>query len=202
VSGGRFRQPGEVKAPSQSLHENIATFGRVATRHEEEDYSDLHGFMLETWQIKDESIAGLRLERPDPAAVGRYHLHQLIAARPTDGKSFILGTVRWLSVSPNFELRLGVRTLPGVPQAVAVRSTGLNATAEKYIPALFLPASPVLLSPECLILPAGWYKPGRVVEIYRDNARYVTLSSAVDHGTDFDCVIFSTDQTQPPSSQK
>jgi hypothetical protein len=199
VSGGRFRQPGEAKPQSQSLHEDIATFGRVTTRREEEDYSDLHGFMLETWQIKDESIAGLRLDRPDPAAVGRYQLQQLIAARPTDGKSFILGTVRWLSVSQNFELRLGLRTLPGVPQAIAVRSTGLNATAEKYVAALLLPASPMLQSPDRLILPPGWYRPGRVVEIYRDNARNVTLSSLLEHGSDFDCVAFNTDQTQPPS---
>jgi hypothetical protein len=190
VSGERFRQPGE-RALGHGQHEEIATFGRVTTRTEAEDYSDLHGFMLENMQIKDESVAGLRLERADAAAVGRYQLHQLIAARPADGKTFLLGIVRWLSVSAANELRMGVRTLPGVPRAIAVRSTGLNATAEKYVPALVLSGVPTLQSPESLILPSGWYRSGRVLDVsHREIAKNLTLGSLLENGSDFERVSF------------
>ncbi len=189
VSGRRFRQPVDDGTLSQRQHEEIATFGRVATRRDD-DRVDASDQALETWQIEDESMAGLRLTREDRATAGRYQLHQLIAARPADGKSFILGMVRWLSVSAETELSAGIRTLPGMPQAVSVRATGLNATTEKYVPALLLPAVPGLQSPESLVLPTGWYRPKRVVELSREGSANVLLLALLERGSDFERVSF------------
>ena len=44
-------------------------------------------------------------------------------------------------VRPNLLVLGGTRIIPGVPRGVAIRPTGLNAMAEKYIPALALPAA-------------------------------------------------------------
>jgi cyclic-di-GMP-binding protein len=190
VSGERFRSPSGSEDLNKIQHEEIATFGRVATRHEDDDYAQKQGFSLEAWQLKDESMSGLRLERPEAAAAGRYLLHQLVAVRPADGKSFILGMVRWLSVGPDLILRAGVRTVPGMPQGLAVRGTGVNATNEKHVPALLLPAVAALDSPETLVLPAGWYKPKRVIELYREGATNVALVELLERGTDYERVTF------------
>jgi cyclic-di-GMP-binding protein len=189
VTGRPFRQPGEGKELSKIQHEEIATFGRIAT-HQDDDDSMAHGFGLETWQIKEESLSGLRLERLDPAAVSRLQLNQLFAVRPADAKSYFLGILRWLSVSPDFELRAGVRTIPGVPSGVTIRATGLNTMAEKYVPALMLPAVAALQSPDTLVLPAGWFKPKRVIEIYTDRAYDLMLMAMVERGVDFERVTF------------
>jgi cyclic-di-GMP-binding protein len=190
VSGDRFRQPGGSGELNKMQREEIATFGRVATRHEEDDQAKAQGFSVEAWQLKDDSRLGLRLERPDTAATGRYQLHQLVAVRPADGKSFILGMVRWLSVGPDLILRAGVRTMPGMPKGVAVRGTGLNATTDKYVPALLLPPVPALGSPESLVVPNGWFKPKRVIELIRDGSSNVALGVLLERGTDYERVTF------------
>jgi cyclic-di-GMP-binding protein len=190
VSGERFRQPAGSEELNKTQREEIATFGRVATRHEDEDYGKSQGFSVEAWQLKDESRTGLRLERLDPAAGARYQLHQLVAVRPADGKSFILGAVRWLSVGPDLLLRAGVRTMPGMPKGAAIRGTGLNATTEKYVPALLLPAVPALGSPESLVTPAGWYKPKRTIELVRDGTSNVVLGALLERGADYERVTF------------
>jgi cyclic-di-GMP-binding protein len=189
ISGERFAQR-TGQDLNKMQREEIATFGRVATRHEDEDYGKTQGFFLETWELKDESRSGLRLERPDASAAARYQLHQLVAVRPADGKNFILGMVRWLSVGPDLLLRAGVRKMPGMPKGVTVRGTGLNATNEKNAPALLLPAFPALGSPESLVIPSGWYKPKRVIELIRDGSSNVELGALLERGTDYERVTF------------
>jgi len=185
IGGKIFRQPGEAKELTKAQREELATFGRVATRQDDE-YSMTHGYALERWTIREESPGGLRIERSDDGGKGRFVQQQLIAVQPATAKGLILGIVRWLSVSDNFELRAGVRMLPGVPQCVAVRATGLNAMTEKYVQALLLPAVPALQSPATLILPAGWYRPKRMVEVFSDKAGQIVLTGVVDRGADFE----------------
>jgi cyclic-di-GMP-binding protein len=187
ISGKPFRQPVAQKELTKEQREEIATFGRIATRQDDE-HSSLQGFVIEAWTIREESLGGLRIERSEDGGKGRFVQQQLIAVRPADAKSFMLGIVRWLSVSDNFELRIGVRILPGVVQCVAVRATGLNAMAEKYVQALLLPAIPALQSPATLILPVGWYRPKRMVEVYSDKAEQILLTGIVDRGADFERV--------------
>jgi hypothetical protein len=130
------------------------------------------------------------MERGQIGGRGRFVQQQIVAVRPADAKTFTLAVVRWLSVSSNFELRAGVRMLPGIPQCVAVRATGLNMITEKYLPALLLDAVPALQSPATLILPAGWYRPRRVVEVYRDKPEKMLLTGVVDRGFDYERVRF------------
>lgn len=183
ITGEPFRQPGIKTELTQKERNEIATFGRVSTRHEE---TVAQSFTLEQWVIADESLAGFRIERPEDGGSGRFLHHQLVAIRPSDARVFILGTFRWLAVSENYELRAGVRALPGVPQGVAIRPTGLNAVSEKYVQALALPAVAALHSPPTLIIPAGWYKPRRVLEVHSDQARQLLLTGVLERGADFE----------------
>src|SRR5262245_17756492 len=48
IGGKGFHQPVEQKELTQKEREQIATFGRVSTR-DEDDYSNVHGFLVENW---------------------------------------------------------------------------------------------------------------------------------------------------------
>ena len=185
ILGKVFRQPGGQKELTQKERDQIATFGRISTK-DEDDYSAVHGFLLEHWQIEDESVSGLRMTRPAGSPGKRYTHGQIAAVRPGDSKNFMLAQVRWLVEGNDGTLNTGLRLLPGLPAAIAVRSYGLNSANEKYIPALTLTEVAALKSPPTLILPAGWYKPKRVVEVFVQQPLRVKLNDLIERGPDFE----------------
>lgn len=187
ISGKTFRQPGHATTMTRQQREEIATFGHASTR-QEEAYIDAGGYAIEDWLLQEESLSGLRIVRPAGSGGGRYAHTQLIAVRPADAKSFLVGMVRWLRTDEKDDLHVGVHVVPGVPQAVAVRPTGINAQMEKFVPALYCPALPALSVPASLILPPGWYRPKRVLEVYSDSAELLLLSSVIERGIDFERV--------------
>ncbi len=188
VTGRAFPTSGGSRQISQVQHEQIATLGRVAMRHEDEP-GPPPDLAVETWQIKDESASGLRLARVDPAASSRLVLGQLLGIRLADAKA-LLCTVKWLSVSVEFELRIGVQILLGIPQGVAIRAVGADAAAEQTTPAFLLPAVAALQAPETLVVPAGWFKPQREIEVLTDRPGKLRLGAITDRGADFERVTF------------
>ena len=191
VGGEAFRQPTPKQQTelTQKQREEIATFGRVSTR-EQEDYSDAQGFLLEQWQILDENAQGLRIARAAGTPGARFAHGQLIGVRPQDAKHFMLAQMRWLMAADDGALHAGLRLLPGVPAAVAVRGTGLNAEREEYLPGLFLSAAQALSSPPTLVLPSGWFKPKRVIEIAGETSIRVQLNEVIERGADFERVTY------------
>jgi hypothetical protein len=189
ISGLPFKQPGSSRELSAKERQEIATFGRVATR-EDSEFSQIHGYAIEVWALLDESLAGLRMSRSADAAGGRFAHSQLVGVRPADSKHFMLGTVRWLLSTHELDLNAGVRLMPGVPQAVAVKPTGINAQAEKYVPALALPEVAALHAPASLILPNGWFRPKRVIEVWRDAPQQLLLTGIIERGADFERVTY------------
>jgi hypothetical protein len=83
-----------------------------------------------------------------------------------------------------------MRLLPGLPSGTAVRPTGLNVQVEKFVQALTLSAVQALGAPPTLVLPVGWYKPGRVIEMYGDSPQRVRLTELVERGGDFERVAY------------
>jgi len=186
LSGRAFRQPAGASELTQRQRDEIATFGRVVTR----DGAPAQDVALEDWEIEEESAQGLRLVRRAGRKGRRVAHGQLMLVRPRDAKSFLLAQVRWLMAAQNGDLHAGVRLLPGVPAALAVRPTGLNAQNEKYQPALALGAVPALDAPASLVLPPGWFKPRRVIETYADGASRVRLTEVLERGSDFERVAY------------
>jgi len=189
ISGRVFRQPGEQKELTKKQREEIATFGRVSTR-DEDDYSQVRGFQLEHWQVEDESVQGLRMVRRAGNPGKRYAHGQLVGVRTADSKNFMLGQVRWLMSASNSDLQCGLKLLPGLPAAIAVRPTGVNVVNEKYVPAITLTAVPQLDIPPVLLLPVAWYKPKRVIEAFVDGPIRVRLLDVLERGTDFERVVY------------
>ena len=187
VGGRAFRQPGQQTELTKQQREQIATFGRISTR-DEDDYSEAHGYVLETWHIEDESAQGLRMIRRAGDPGKRFSHGQLVCVRPGDAKSFLLGQVRWLMSAENGHLHAGIKLLPGLPAASAVRPTGLNAQNEQYVQALALGGVAALNLPPSLVVQSGWFKPKRVVEMFLDAAIRVRLTEVLDRGADFERV--------------
>ena len=185
ISGRVFRQPGEAKELTSAQRDQIVAFGRVSTR-DEDDYSVVHGFLLEQWQLKDESTQGLKMVRGAANPGKRYGHGQLIGVKPADAKNFMLGQVRWLVQNDAGDLFAGIRLLPGLPAATAVRPTGLNVMGAKYVQAISLTAVAALNAPPSLVLPSGWFKPKRVVEVYVEGHVRVRLTEILDRGSDYE----------------
>ena len=115
---------------------------------------------------------------------------QLLGVRLADAKSFRLGQVRWLMATELGDLYAGVRLLPGLPLAAAVRGTGVNAADDKYVQAVALAAVPALKAPATLVLAPGWFRPKRVVEAAIQKPQRVRLLEVLERGTDFERVAY------------
>ena len=189
AAGRVFRGATTFKELTAKQRDEIATFGRVSTR-EEEDHSVAQGFLLEHWRLEDESAQGLKMLRRagDP---GRRMAHgQLAGVRPVDAKNFRVGQVRWLMAADQGDLVCGVKLLPGLPIAAAVRATGVNAAEERYMQTIALAAVPALNATPTLVVPAGWYKPKRVIEAAIGKAMRVRLLEVIERGMDFERVSY------------
>ncbi|WIM04908.1 MAG: hypothetical protein OHM77_09375 [Candidatus Nitricoxidivorans perseverans] len=191
-----FRQPGHADMDMlRREREEIATFGRVSTRHQD-DFSRQQGYRLEEWRLEeewrmhDESATGLHATRPLKQAGARVGAGLLAAVRPGDAQGLLLGCVRWAMVGKGEILHAGIHIFPGRPEPVAIRNTGLAAVNEKYHQAFLLPAIAALDEPASVIIPSGWFKLGRVLEVFTDQGRQIRLTRLVDRGGDFDRAFY------------
>lgn len=188
VNGAIFTQPGGGDLTDQQRKE-LAAFGHVASRTGQR-LGMVIEFQTEEWQVLDENIAGMRLSRPASLGARVSHL-QLVGVGVQGAPGFVLGVVRWMMMSSDGVLQMGVRTLPGQPRGVAVRQTGVHVKAgEKYVQAMMLPALERLEIPASLILPFGWFEPRRVIELHIEANQRVMLTALVEKGADFERVAF------------
>ena len=192
IANKPFKQPTKDAAVDTLTRKQIEAFGRALSNTGRHDLA-MMGFLLETWQIEEESILGARLLREgnDGERLGS---SQLVAVRPTDANVFMLGTISWVRVTQTGQLHTGVRYLPGIPQAIAMKATGVNpAESDKYVAALLLSAVPALKIPASLIAPRDWFKSGRVVEIVEVDKQKlnVRMEFSVERGSDFERISFS-----------
>lgn len=190
VSGEKpFRQPGEQEKLSKREIEDLQFYGRISDQTEKLHASQL-GFALETWQIQDESALGFHLARTDQEGL-RIVPNQLIVVRPADSAAYLLGTIKWLTFPADQGFHVGVRLLPGAPLAIAAHPLALLAdAANKFTQAFLLPDMPVLRETTSLILPLGWFSPGKLVEIQEKERITVKLLSLVEKGGDYERVRF------------
>lgn len=140
------------------------------------------------WQVLDESASGFRLRRS--LCGGRITLGQLLALQSGGLSRFLLSEVRWVRQDAGQSLTLGVMLLPGLPRPCAVRPHSDDpAHNQDYIQALLMSASKT--APASLVLPAGWYQHGRLLELQLDDgASVIRLSGLAGRGFDYDRASF------------
>ncbi|MDO8412611.1 MAG: hypothetical protein Q7S51_02355 [Gallionellaceae bacterium] len=170
----------------------IATFGRVLSEDKRHDLAD-SDLALETWILEQGSMFSARLMREGMAGM-RLGANQIVAVRTENNPAFMLGTLSWVRVKQTGHLSVGVRYLPGMVQTIVINGTGINTGASnKSVAALLLPAVPTLKIPTSLVLPRGWFEPGRIIEMVRaDHTKAnVKLELSVDKGADYERVSYT-----------
>lgn len=192
LSGKPFKQPGRDNTLGNAARKQIETFGRVLQDTHKGELTEM-GFPLEAWNFENESILGARLTRENPSGVRLSH-NQLIALRPGDAETFMLGATAWTNVIRTGQLQIGVRYLPGTAEPVSIRATGVNLTvSDKYAPAFLLQAVPALKIPASLVIPRDWFQPGRVVQVLHQNSekQNAKMVMSVERGFDYERVSFT-----------
>jgi len=142
----------------------------------------------ERWQVRNESANGMQLARPLHEGA-RISLQQLLAVNL--GGRYFVGVIRWLQQEET-QVVAGVRLMPGAPQAAAVRPVDMvNAGRRSWTECLWLPAAPSLKAHPALLLPVGWFRPGRLVEWWDgQTTRKIRLETVVERGVDFERVQY------------
>ncbi|MDP1897740.1 MAG: hypothetical protein Q8K43_07635, partial [Sulfurimicrobium sp.] len=83
------------------------------------------------------------------------------------------------------------RVLPGLPTPLAARQETLNpADMGLFVPAFQLSAIPEQQEPASLVLPIGWFQPGKRVQIYTSMAETVKLTALLEKGANFERVTY------------
>ncbi len=187
-----FKQPRKETGADSLARKQIAAFGRVLSETDRHDIVQL-GFALENWQIENESLMGGRVIRASEQGE-RIGTQQLVAVRPDDAKTFMLGKVSWIVITRSGQLRMGIQYLPGIAQPIAIKAKGINtALSDKAEAALLLSAVPSLKIPASLILPRDFFRAERLADIVHldGTTQTVKLCFSVDKGADFERASFS-----------
>lgn len=175
--------------------EEIATFGRVMSP-QMDNFTEQHGYqkeqwnVMEEWHLLDQSSTGLRVIRASAKGGGRFAGGQLVAVQPADAKSLLLGVLRWVLVDATAALQGGIEVIAGKPHPVGIRGTGSNAVADKYSLAFMLPEVPALNEPPSVVMPVGFFRRERVIEVFADSSSQIRLTGIIDRGSDFERATF------------
>jgi hypothetical protein len=188
ISGQPFKQPENDRIYSRNDFDSV-----FSLRFQDDPRQTMvttTSYRLDTWEMVDQSANGFRLIRN---VDGRKMAHgQLLALRPHDSDRFILAQVSWLMQENNGGLIVGLRALPGLPQALCARPLAvMGGVREPLYQRIFLMPELVTADAErSLVLPAGWFRPAMEVEVFTDRATRVRLVKVLDSGPDFERVSF------------
>lgn len=175
------RPVGEGSAPSATtnrrVHEQIAIFGRVVERTDEQSPST-----TERWRILGDHHGDLVLAR-DAAEGGRITARGIVALRHERGGPITLAILRALTLRDDGRLYAIARRLPGsAAPAVALGQERQSARALR-LPALLLISPGHDHAPASLLLPAGTL--ARAAQLHVDGQ---TPGALIERGGDFEWV--------------
>lgn len=196
ITGKPFDQDGRPRVFDFMHTEAMLTLGE---RIDNEDLSDEKidaravqlGYVLETWDIIDQSVAGFKMVRQ--TGNSRVQHRQLVGLRIPHGERLLLAEISWLQFSQNGRLSTGVSILPSPPSVVAVRITGQERGAkDQYRLGFIIPPVPALKTDISLMIPAGWYQAGRRLLVLADGLSWEAhLDQLISRGSNFDRVSFT-----------
>lgn len=189
IANKPYKSTSTATAADAAAHKQLAGVGHAFA---DTNHSSIE--QLESWTIENESILGARLlrEAKDGERIGN---NALIALRTKDANAFMLGTVSWRSVTRGGQLQLGVQYLPGVAQAVILKSIDADSSQGKSIPALFLPAIAALKIPGSLIVPRDVFRAKLMLELAQPNSEKsnIRMGFSVSSGVDYERVSYTTE---------
>jgi hypothetical protein len=190
ISGKEFVQPENARNYSRQEFERLFAFRSMDDPAQQlHVYQDQPDFSVDQWEVVNQSANGFRLMR---SIAGKKMAHgQLLATCPSDSVAFLLAQTNWLMQERGGGLIAGIAALPGIPQAVLARPIVRGgAHTEIYSRAFLLPAVPAIGSEPSLVIPQGWYRRERIIEIHADTKWCAELKHVLDDGPDFERVSF------------
>lgn len=195
IGGREFAQPEHIRSFSRTEVDSMVTFGTMVESAKPVSLqTERRRHALDSWEVADQSAYGFRLFRQPEGP--RIEHSQLLALKAADAKRFVLGRVTWLVLERDGRLQAGIQVLPHKPAAVSVRPTGLAVSPnEKYVRGFVLPAVPAQKEPVSVIVPTGWFAPGRIVEVFTDRQVRVKLGTLLLQGTNFERCSFTLVQS-------
>jgi len=187
-----FKQPGETLDVAPEIISDMRMFGRISKRTEKLLLARL-GYVLENWDSLDQSEGEFRISRTGKGE--RVSQSQLFALRSPGSEHFNLAVVRWLVANGDGGLTLGAHALPGIPTALAVRQMALNpGDAGPFVPAFQLSELLTQQEPASLVLPVGWFQPGKRIQVYSSQMETVKLVKLLEKGANFDRATFVVEE--------
>ena len=190
ISERAFRPPGA--SLSRQEEHDMQLFGHISERTERQLASH-QSMAVESWQLVNQSNSGFMCMLRDPDAQLRIGHNQLVAVRRGTSKLFYVGLIQWIRLDDAKSLFVGVRLFPGIARAVAVRPANFNAPTDVkggFERGLLLPELPAPSTPTTLLLPSGWYQPGRFVELHGEQKSVAKLVNLLEKGSDFErCTV-------------
>lgn len=197
AAGAEFVQPRHARSYSHAEVEILWTF-----RNQIDPAQPLNlraaqlGYAADLWEIADRSLNGFRVSRN--AAGPRIEHGQLLAIKAPEQDDFLLARIGWLYEDGEGRLQAGIHVLPAPVKGVALRPTGVTVAAtDKYVPGYFLPGVPSLKEGASVVLPLGWYTPGRIIEIFTDRPVSVRLGELLARGPNFERCSFTLADSPP-----
>lgn len=138
--------------------------------------------LTEAWRVIDHTPSGFRLSREAEGL--RIENGQLVALRPHDGGDYLLTQVQWLMREQSGALLAGFAVLPGIPRPVSILADErFKGQVARTVRAFLLPAVTAMQSEAAIVLPAGFYQAGKVIELEEGKLRLLEL---IQRGSDFE----------------
>jgi len=191
LTGKAFRQPaGEMTALER---QRLDMFGHVS-EHAEQALASQRSAAIETWVIVNQSVSGFLGTCRQNEVVNRVSHGQLVGLQPPAKKVMYLGIVQRLIVDEAGTIWIGLRIIPGVPQAVAARiadGAARRAAADKYDRALLTPEDAARKAPASIVLMPGWHQANRALDLQTDKGQKIKLQALLDRGPNFDRATYT-----------
>jgi hypothetical protein len=183
-----FRQPTTSSFTDIEIQKQIETFGRVLDQTDHHNLAQL-GFLAEQWLVEVDGLLHGRLLRKTTSGE-RLGLNQIVLVHKPDSANYKLGVVTMTSVCRSGQLYIGVRYLPGSPQAVIIQGSASDNLLSGSAAALVLPEMAKLRIPASIVVPRDWFQTGRKLDlVLRDRpTQSVMLGISVEKGNDFERV--------------
>jgi len=187
----RLRQDRSIYLNRQE-HDEIATFGRIAT-HSAEGNSEMPGFMLEEWRIVGQNATELHLERNLTGMCTPLVGGQLVAVRLHHTEGFVVGKISQIAINASRDgLIAKIRLLAGRPEGITLLNSSPGSSQTQYSRGLFLPEVEQLGETASMLVPTGWFTVNRIVgvQVPSDDTHQIRLDHLIERGADFERVAF------------
>lgn len=191
ISRKPFKPPNVAGIADMEAQRQIETFGRVLDQTDRHNLFEL-GFVSEEWLAEEDGLLHARLLRKLVTGE-RLGMNQIVCVYKPDTTTYKVGVITLVSVTRNGQLYIGLRYLPGNPQAVVAHGSTCGNLQAGTAAVLVLPEMTNLRIPASILIPRDWFQTGRYLEIgmRKNQTLKIILGISVEKGNDYERVSFT-----------